>query len=328
MRTLFAVLSLSTGLGSGGAAAAPPLRLVQAIPLDGVEGRIDHLAADTKGQRLFVAALGNGTVEVVDLRSGRRSRRLRGFHEPQGLGFVASPPRLFVANGADGTCEVLHGETFTHLRTLRFSADADNVRYDPRTRQVYVGYGSGALGGCDAATGYSLDDIVLPAHPESFQVESAGSRVFVNVPDTREVVLIERARGRSVTQWHIEDFAANYPMALDEAGHRLFIGCRHPAAVLVLDDRSGRRLAAVPIDGDVDDLFYDAETGRVLASCGAGFIDVLGVTRPGRLAVIARLATARGARTGLYVPGLRRLYLAIPHGGAQRAEIRVFAVSQ
>src|SRR5436309_7950927 len=131
MRTLFAVLSLSTGLGSGGAAAAPPLRLVQAIPLDGVEGRIDHLAADTKGQRLFVAALGNGTVEVVDLRSGRRSRRLRGFHEPQGLGFVASPSRLFVANGADGTCEVLHGETFTHLRTLRFSADADNVRYDP-----------------------------------------------------------------------------------------------------------------------------------------------------------------------------------------------------
>ena len=168
MRTLFAVLSLSTGLGSGGAAAAPPLRLVQAIPLDGVEGRIDHLAADTKGQRLFVAALGNGTVEVVDLRSGRRSRRLRGFHEPQGLGFVASPPRLFVANGADGTCEVLHGETFTHLRTLRFSADADNVRYDPRTRWVYVGYGSGALGVRDAATGDSLDDIVLPRTPSLF----------------------------------------------------------------------------------------------------------------------------------------------------------------
>ena len=325
MRTLFAVLSLSTGLGSGGAAAAPPLRLVQAIPLDGVEGRIDHLAADTKGQRLFVAALGNGTVEVVDLRSGRRSRRLRGFHEPQGLGFVASPPRLFVANGADGTCEVLHGETFTHLRTLRFVVrrDADRRIVD-RRRRLWQRSARGPRRGNGRQSGRYR----ASAHPESFQLESAGSRVFVNVPDTREVVLIERARGRSVTQWHIEDFAANYPMALDEAGHRLFIGCRHPAAVLVLDDRSGRRLAAVPIDGDVDDLFYDAETGRVLASCGAGFIDVLGVTRPGRLAVIARLATARGARTGLYVPGLRRFYLAIPHGGTQRAEIRVFAVSQ
>jgi DNA-binding beta-propeller fold protein YncE len=286
------------------------------------------MAADPQGQRLFAAALGNGSIEVIDLRSAKRVRSLRGFRGAQGLGLVPRPGRLFVANGGDGTCDVLDGTTFKRMRTLRFSGDADNVRYDETARRIYVGYGSGALAVLDARTGDKLGDIKLPAHPESFQLETAGPRIFVNVPDAGEVAVIDRAEGSGLVSWKIEGFADIYPMALDEAGRRLFVGCRHPAAVVIFDDQSGRRLATVPIDGDSDDLFYDAVTRQLFASCGSGFIDVLGSAETGRFARIARIATAPGARTALFVPTLRRLYVAVPHRGSQRAEIRVFEVAE
>ncbi len=325
----FAILFLVC-FSSGEAVASEhePLRFVQTIALDGVEGRIDHMAVDPHGRRLFVAALGNGTVEVIDLRAGKRVRSLRGFREPQGVGFVASPPRLFVANGGDGSCDVLDARTFARIRKLRLSGDADNVRFDSRTGRVYVGYGAGAIRVLDPATGDSLGDIMLPAHPEGFQLETGGARGFVNVPDEAEVAIVDGTRGGMVGKRTIGGFAANYPMALDETAHRLFVGCRRPSAVLVFDDRTGRRVADVSIDRDVDDLLYDPSTRELFASCGAGFIDVLGTGITGEFGKIAKIVTAPGARTALYEPGQRRLYLAVPHRGAQPAEIRVFESSK
>jgi DNA-binding beta-propeller fold protein YncE len=305
-----------------------PLRLIQSIPLPGVEGRIDHMAADRGGWRLFVAGLASGSVEVIDLRSARRVRSLPGFREPQGVAFVPRPPRLFVANGGDGTCDVLDGAMLQRIRTLGLSEDADNVRYDEASHRIYVGVGEGALRVLDSDTGDSLGDIPLRAHPESFQLESLGSRIFVNLPDAGEVAVIDRTKGGVIGTWNIDGFTANYPMELDEAGHRLFVGCRRPAAVLVFDVRSGRRLSTVPIDEDNDDLYYDATTRQLFASCGSGFIDVLRAGASGQLTRVARIATARGARTALFTPQPRRLYLAVPHRGPQRAEIRVYEVAR
>ncbi|MBI1799904.1 MAG: hypothetical protein HYR73_09510 [Candidatus Eisenbacteria bacterium] len=326
MRRLLVIALLGVLVSGAGSSEQPaaPLRLIQAIPLDGVEGRIDHMDVDPQGQRLFIAALGNGTVEVLDLRAGRRVQSLRGFHEPQGLGFVASPSRLFVANGGDGTCDMLDGATFAHLRTLRFSEDADNIRCDASTGRTYVGYGSGALGVLDAASGDSLGSIPFSAHPEAFQLEANGPRAFVNIPDAGEVAVLDLKKARLLTTWKLAGYGANYPMALDEPGHRLFIGCRRPATVLVLDTGSGQRLSAVPIDGDPDDLFYDSATRQLFVSCGAGFIDVLRTAAYGQFTKVAQTVTAPGARTALYVPTLRRLFLAVPHHGSQRAETRVY----
>jgi len=286
------------------------------------------MAADPQGQRLFVAALGNGTVEVLDLRSARRVRSLQGFHEPQGLGFAGPPPRLFVSNGGDGACDMLDGATFQPLRSLRFSRDADNVRYDPAANRVYVGYGDGALGIIDARTGDSLGCIRLPGHPESFLLEKEGSRIFVNVAGLGQVAVADRASGRVTAVWKIGPNRANYPMALDDSGHRLFVGCRDPAGIVVLDTKSGRHLAAVPSDGDPDDMFYDPARGRLYVTCGAGFVDVLEVARSGGVSMIERVSTAPGARTSLLVPELRRLFVAIPHRASQRCEVRVFDIGE
>src|ERR1051325_11044939 len=140
---------------------APPLRMVQTVALPNVEGRIDHLTADLKGQRLFIAALGNNTVEVVDLRAGKRILSITGLHEPQGVSFIRETNKLFVANGKSGTCDVFDGSSLKHVKSIKLSDDADNIRYDAMNGRVFVGYGSGALAIIDATSSDLVAEIKL-----------------------------------------------------------------------------------------------------------------------------------------------------------------------
>ncbi len=321
-------VALATLAATPIARTPPLLRQVTTIPMPGVEGRIDHMALDDSGQRLFVVALGNNTVEVLDLRAGRRTRSLTGFREPQGVGWVAAPPRLFVANGDGGSCTMLDGRTLEALRTIPLGGDADNVRVDATAHRVCVGFGGGALATLDAATGDVLGRVELPAHPEAFDWAPGGSRIFVNVPESDEVTVVDRSRGIAVEHWKLHDAHANFPLAIDAAGGRLFLGCRQPAAVVVLEMASRKAIASVPIDGDADDLFYDAMSRRLLASCGAGWIDVLDVPVGGAPRLRARVPTASGARTSLFDPASRRLFVAVPHRGEQAAEVRVYEIAR
>jgi hypothetical protein len=206
------------------------------------------------------------------------------------------------------------------------SRDADNVRVDVPLRRVYVGVGNGALGVLDAVTGARLGRIELSAHPEAFELEPDGSRVFVNVPEAREVSVIDRALGQVVNHWSLGEARDNFPLALDPVG-RLFIGCRHPAVVLILDAASGKRLAEIPIGADADDLWFDARTQRLFVSCGAGFIDVVFVPASGSITRLGRIPTAAGARTSLFDEARRRLFVAVPHHDTRAAEVRVFEVA-
>src|SRR5689334_20757187 len=102
IQRLFALALLVSMAADANAQSGNGLRMVQTIALPGVEGRIDHMAVDLKDERLFVAALGNNTVEVVDLRAGKRVRSIPGFHEPQGVGFAPEFNKLFIANARTG----------------------------------------------------------------------------------------------------------------------------------------------------------------------------------------------------------------------------------
>jgi hypothetical protein len=205
--------------------------------------------------------------------------------------------------------------------------DADNVRYDARTRRIYVGYGDGALAVIDPDKITKLADIKLPGHPESFQLETAGKRIFINVPSARQIVVVDRDERSVVAHWPRREAAANFPMALDEANHRLFVGCRKPAKLLVLDTSSGSMAASADCCGDTDDLFYDVANKRIYVSGGEGCISVFEPMDPDHYALMETIRTAAGARTSLFVPPMGKLYLAVPHRGAQGAEIRVFRVT-
>jgi DNA-binding beta-propeller fold protein YncE len=277
-------------------------------------------------QQLFVAALGNNTVEVVDVGKGVRTRSLSGFGEPQGIVALPDLNAVAEANGQSGDLRMLDMVTLQITKTTPLSEDADNIRYDAAAKRLYVAHGSGAISAVDAISGRVLGEVRLAGHPESFQLERSGPRIFVNVPPARLVAVIDRQTMKLVATWPVTGAEANYPMALDEEGHRLFIGCRKPARVLVLDTRSGEQIGAFDISGDTDDLFYDAPRKRFYISCGEGFLDVFQQQDPTHFTRLARVATAVGARTSLFVPEQHRIYLAVPHRGDQKAEIRVYDV--
>lgn len=319
---LFGIIGIVSKAGAGEPDAA--LRLTQTIPLPKVERRIDHMAVDVKGERLFIAALGNNTVEVLDLRAGKRIRSLTGFHEPQGVGFIPEYNRIFVANAKDGACDIIDGSSFKLVKSIKFADDADNVRYDTKTRSVYVGYGTGALGIIDAESGKHLGAIKFDGHPESFQLEKSGPRIFVNIPTARDVTVVDREKGAAIRSWPVATARSNYPMALDETHHRLFVGARRPAKLLVFDTESAKLVADVASPGDADDIFYDSSRQRIYISGGEGSIGIIQQQDADHYKPAAKISTASGARTSLFVPELGRLYLAVPHRDSQRAEVRVY----
>lgn len=325
-RKRIAFLGLALSASAFLAAESQSFTLLKAIPLPGVTGRFDHFALDIKGSRLFVAALGNNSLEAVDLAAGKRPQSIPGLGKPTGVLFLPNLNRLFVACGDDGNMRVFEGDSLRLLKTIPGLADADNARFDAKADLIYNGFGDGALAVIRASTAEKIAEIKLAGHPESFQLEATGPRIFANVPDAKHVAVIDRVKRAIVTTWPMEEFQANFPMALDEPDHRLFIGCRNPARLIVLDTTSGKKVADLAISGDIDDLFYDAARRRLYASCGEGFVDVISQLDPDRFERRERIATAPGARTAYFSPDRNEFYLAVPDRGTQKAEIRVYRV--
>jgi DNA-binding beta-propeller fold protein YncE len=324
-------LAVVIALAGNGLAAAESsgaeLQLKQTIPLPGVEGRIDHLDLDAAGDRLFVCALGNNTADVLDLRKGERVHTISGLGSPQGLVYIAELNRLFVANDKGGICKIYDAKSFQTVGELNFKDDADNVRFDSAAKKIYVGFGSGGIAVVNAADGKQIGSIKLSAHPEAFELEKNGKRIFVNVPNSRHVAVIDRKKGEVIATWKTDGAFGNFPMAFDEANHRLFIGCRIPSKLVVLNTESSDAVAKIDISGDSDDIFYDSKRHRIYAICGAGKIDIIEQTDANNYKAVTKIDTADGARTGLFVPERDTLFVAVPHRGSQQAEIRCYQVN-
>jgi DNA-binding beta-propeller fold protein YncE len=305
-----------------------PLLLVQEIPLPNVGGRIDHFTFDAKRKRVIGAALGNNTVEVVDTFSGRDIRSITGAAEPQGVVYVEEANKLFVANGTDGKLRIYDGDSFKLVDTVNIGEDADNVRYDPAEKRVYVAYGGDEGGGIaviDPANDKRLGDIAkLDAHPESFQIATSKPLIYANIATKAKVVVIDRMT-HNVTAWPLKTGKSNYPMALDEAEHRLFVVTRRPAQLVVLDSDNGEVVASVSCVNDADDVYYDAERKRIYVPGGEGFITVVQQSGPDHYQVLAKIPTTVGARTGLWYPKRDRFYLAVPASSKQAAALWVYA---
>ena len=306
------------------AVAQTPLALEAKIPLGQVGGRIDHLAVDLNRQRLLVAELGNNSVGVVDLAGVKLLRTLFGFSEPQGLGYEPGTDTVFVANGGDGSVSVLRGKDYAALGRIELGDDADNVRIDAARNRVLVGYGKGSLALIDPAVLAKIADIRLDGHPEGFQLDAG--RVYVNIPDSRSIAVLDLSAGAVVGALPTEGHRANFPMAIDTAARRVLSVFRSPPRLLVLSAEDGATLADKEVCGDADDLFVDAKRRRVYVSCGIGAVDVL-EERAGSYRRLARVSTAPGARTSLFVPELDRLFVAVRAGGGEPAAIWVFRPS-
>lgn len=302
-------------LSIGGPVGAAPLQLAETIPLPEVHGRLGRMAVDTRGGRLFLAAHGNDTVEVVDLAAGRHLETISGLRVPQGVLFLPEFNRLYVTEAA-GRCVVYDGTSLRPVKTFDLYGDADEIRYDPDARRVYVGYGQGGLAVIDAAAEKQVGDILLAGHPESFQLEPDGPRIFVNIPPA-SVALVDRGVGMALAAWPLERMGSlnNYPMALDARHRRLFVVFRQPAELVVFNADSGEALVKLRCAEDADGIHYDAPRQRIYVSGGRGVLSVIEQANQDYYRLLAEVPVPPGARSSLFVPELNRLYLAVPSDG-------------
>jgi DNA-binding beta-propeller fold protein YncE len=312
-----------------------PLQRVQTIPMPGVSGRMDHLGVDVEGGRLFAAALGNrqNTVEVIDLKAGKRTFSIRGQSMPQGVFYSADFKRLFVANGKDGTVKSFRGDNFELLDSLSIGTDPDHVGYDQATKNLYVGIGipnsrAGALSIIDTRTNKQIGIIQTDTRPGGIKIETSGPRIFVTLAGLPKVGVVDREKHEESATWPLTGVPSVVALALDETHHRLFGGSRNPPMLVVLDTESGKQIAQLDGVEGIDDLWYDAGRNRIYASGGrgaaAGFVYVYQQKDADRYELTAKVPTRANAQTSIWVPQLNRYYVSASANDKEDAAILVF----
>jgi len=309
-----------------------PLVLTETIPLEGIKGRFDHFGFG--GGRIFVSALGSNAVEAINIGARTLDHSITGVPDPQGVVYSPETNKLFVGSGSAAKVYIYNAATYDLITTVDFEGGADNLRYEAGNMRVYVGCGNdeqtGAIGTIDAVTNQRLDATYkLGGEPESFQLEKSGPNIYVNVPDLKQVVVVNRET-KAISRWRLQGIESNFPMALDEADHRLFVGTHQPARMAVFDTTSGKMVAALPGVQGTDDLYYDPDRKRVYMPGSEGFIYAYQMKDSDHLQLLAKVPTAIGAATAGYWgkqgKGFDRFYLAVPARGNEPAEIRIYVV--
>ena len=315
----------------------PPLRLEASIPMPGVKGDFDHFGADVKGGRLFLAAEEHKTVEVFDLKTGKHIQTIRGLGEAHSVVYREDVNKLYVVDGGveggEGSLRIIDGASYATEKSVSLLTDADNAGYDAQTGHVYV-----TNGGKDAKldyvmineiatdTGEKIGEIKIGGDTlEAMALESGSRRMYINNSATNAVEVIDRDQRKVVETWPVALAHMNVAMALDEANHRLFVGCRD-GHMVVMDTQTGKELQALPITkGKTDDMVFDPVTKRIYVAT-AGFVDVYSQIDADHYKLIQTVETASGAKTARLVPEIHRYFVAAPKDNGRKAEILVYEV--
>jgi DNA-binding beta-propeller fold protein YncE len=296
------------------------------ISLPGVKGRIDHMDANVDQQTVFVSALGNNSLEIVNIKQGKLIQSIKGFSEPQGVGFIPQTNEIIVANGGNGKCIFYSGSSFQLKDSIDLGSDADDVRYDSIEQRIYVGYGEGGIAIIDVVKHQKIADIKLDAHPEGFQLDKELRKIYVNVPDANQIDVIDLNSQKVTEKWKTE-YGANFPMAIDIKDHVIFVGFRHPAKLVATDAKTGKLISATDLTGDADDLYYDSQSGKIYASGGSGTISIYQFEKSG-IKQIGSITTRNGARTSLLIPQLHNFILAERASDGNTAAIQVYKTKE
>lgn len=302
----------------------------QTIVLPGVTGKFDHFAVDEVGNRLFAAATGNHSVEVVNLVTGKVEQSIGGFGKPHGVAWISASRRLFVADGGKSELDMLAGSPLRIVQRIPLSEDADDLIYDRDRKLLYVGHGGtnaanpAAIAVIQTENLKLVKDIPVASHPEALEIDEKGARIFANIAEKGQIVVIDARTQEINSTWDLAATKGNTPLAYDAVNDRLLVGCRAPAKLLVLDARTGREIASASANEGADDLFYDPQMHRAYLIAGSGWVDGYTFSVDGRPQALPPMPTVAGAKTGLFVQSKGHLLVGIP-GVNSAAEIRIYA---
>jgi len=299
-----------------------------------VKGRIDHMDVDVKGSRLFVAGLENGSLEVVDLQAGKWLKSIPGFKKTQGVAYVSSLNKVFVASGDDGMLRVFRADTLDLLDAIKLDLGPNRVTYDPHRKLLYVGYGGkdagkdyGEVGIIDANTDKHVGDVKVEAHPAELLLDESGNTLFVFVSAASKVQVVDTKKREVVSTWPVSS-QRNGDGAFDENTHRLFIGTRTPPRMIVMDSQTGKEIANFPTVEGMDGVYFDPRLKRIYISGGrdfdVGYIFAYQQKDADHYETIGKIPTKPGADTSFWSPELNRYYVAAPAEENEGAAILVF----
>jgi DNA-binding beta-propeller fold protein YncE len=334
---LAAIVAGALSIPALSAEPGAPLRLISSVDLPGIEGAFDHFGVDPKGGRLFLAAEEHHTVEVYDLQTGKAVHSITGFDSPHSIVYIPDSNRLFIVDGGNGgSCEVLDGTTYQHIKSIKLADDADALVYDAPEHLLYVGNGGkeahtpfSFISVIDTSKSEKVADIKVPSdNIESMAVQHSGPLLYVNMRDKSQVGVVDRKNHQFQTAWKLGKVAHNTPMALDEAHHRLFIAGRTPGVFAVLDTDTGKEVATLPAAEGVDDLAFDPKSKRIYLAGGEGFVSVYRQIDADHYESVGKVSTGNRGKIGVLVPDLQRYYVATSNKGATPARILIFQTQE
>jgi hypothetical protein len=324
------LLLLSLGVAPLCAQQTPALTLQKTIPLPGITGKFDHFALDAAGNRLFASATGSHTVVVLDLATGKIAAKLEGLGKPHGLAWIPETGRLFVTDGARGELAIYAGSPLKRIQTLPLAEDADDVVYDPATKLLYAGFGGtnaanpSRIAVVDTTTLQLLSSVPVPTHPEGLELDPSTDRIFANIADSAQVVVLDGKTHQLAATWHLHTGKDNTPLVFDAVDNLLLVGCRTPAEIVVLNATTGTEGATMKAATGADDLFYDPSTRHAFLITGAGTVDSFALAHDGSLTQLPPTPTQPGAKTGYLDQPTGRLFIGVP-GTTGPSSIRIYA---
>lgn len=329
--TLALACAASLAAPRAGLAQSNALQLTKTIPMPGVSSKFDHLTLDAAGDRLFIAATTNHSVEIIDLKTGKVEQSLTGLGKPHGLAWAAATGTLYVSDGSQAELRIYAGSPLTLTGKIKLSDDADDMVFDERKNLLFVGHGGSDAANparvavIDTARAALVANLPAATHPEGLALDPDSQRIFANIADSGEVMVIDAEKTAISAHWKLKGAADNVPLALDADDHLLFVACRTPGTLLALDAATGNQVASLPAAGGADDLFYDPALHRVYLISGTGEVDAFQVNKDKALRALGETKTAAGAKTALFVPARNLLYVGVPGAAGHASEVRVYS---
>jgi YVTN family beta-propeller protein len=331
---LFLGVAIIFSAGAASAQTKPPLRHLVDIPLpDLKEGDFDHFAVDLVGNRLFSTAEENNAVVVLDTKTNKLIHTIPDLAAPHSMLFLPEAKQLWVISGDDGTAKIFDTGSYALTETVKLTKGADASAYDPAKHLLYV-----TAGGSDAKMAYSLINIVDTStrkkvgdikvestNLEAMAIEKNGPRLFVNIRDKSLVGVIDREKKTVTATWPLGDMHGNTPLIFDEATHRIFVAGRKPATFAVLDSESGKIITTMPTAEMTDDMAFDVEAKRIYVVC-SDFTVVYQQKDADHYEDLGKVPTGFRAKTAIFVPQLKRYYVAAPRHGKDVASVKVYEV--
>jgi DNA-binding beta-propeller fold protein YncE len=299
-----------------------------------VQGKFDHLGIDQKAGRLFVAAESAHQVLIFDLRNDKYLRSIDGVQIPHAIFVREDRNRIYVTDGGAGALKVYDGATYALLKSIPLKLDADSIGYDPATHFLYIDNGGGdahesfsMLSVVDTTRDAKVADIKINGDTlEAMALEKSSDKLYVNNPAKNQVDVLNRKDRSMIASWPVTMGKRNVAMALDEAGHRLFVASRS-GDISVFDIATGKEITSMPIGKGVDDLAFDPASKRIYAPCGGdGLIYVYQQHANDKYTLLGKVPSGPKGKNALLNKSLERYFVIVPPQGSTPGAVYAYAL--